>query len=306
MKILRIFLILISLPFLQAETVVCSFAILKDLCTQICEGTEIEILTIVPNSVDPHLYQSKPSDSKMIAKADLVVTNGLNLEGWIGGIISASGYKGIVLSASTNIKPRYLGTLPDPHIWHSPKLIIQMIDNITNGLSAAFPKYKSIFVKNSISIKKSFQIVEEHIIKLFVDIPENKRIMLTTHDAFFYFSMNYNIKVLSPQGISTSDDPSAADMKNLINQIRDLNISAIFLENLANHKIINIISEETGKSVKGILFADTLKENSSLQETLMYNAITIAKAILKGDDSSSQITFMYKLKSFWKKITTYD
>ncbi len=304
MKILRIFLTIASLPFLQAETVVCSFAILKDLCVQICEGTEIEVLTIVPNSVDPHLYQSKPSDSKIIAKADLVITNGLNLEGWIDGIISASGYKGTVLIASTNIKPRYLGTLPDPHIWHSPKLIIQMVDNITNGLSLAFPKHKTVFVKNSISIKKSFQAVEEHITKLFMNIPKNKRIMLTTHDAFFYFSMNYNIKVLSPQGISTSDDPSAADMKNLINQIRDLNISAIFLENLSNHKIINIISEETGKSVKGILFADTLKENSSLQETLMYNATTIAKAILKGDDSSLQSTFMYKLKSFWKKITT--
>ncbi|MCX7342817.1 MAG: metal ABC transporter substrate-binding protein [Proteobacteria bacterium] len=304
MKILRIFLVLNCLTFLQAETVVCSFAILKDLCAQICEGTEIEVLTIVPNSVDPHLYQSKPSDSKMIAKANLVITNGLNLEGWIGGIISASGYNGTVLLASTNIKPRYLGTLPDPHIWHSPKLIIQMIDNITNGLSVAFPRHKPIFTKNSIDLKKSFQMVEAKITKLFVDIPENKRIMLTTHDAFFYFSMNYNIKVLSPQGISTGDDPSAADMKNLINQIRDLNISAIFLENLSNHKIINIISEETGKSVKGILFADTLKENSSLQETLMYNATTIAKAILKGEDSNQQDTFMYKLKSFWKKITS--
>lgn len=304
MKTLLIFLILISLPFLQAETVVCSFAILKDLCAQICEGTEIEALTIVPNSVDPHLYQPKPSDSKMIAKADLVITNGLNLEGWIGGIISASGYNGTVLLASTNIKPRYLGTLPDPHIWHSPKLIIQMIENITNGLNAKFPKHKSVFIKNSSNLKKKFETVDANITKLFADIPESKRIMLTTHDAFFYFSVNYNIKVLSPQGISTSDDPSAADMKNLINQIRDLNISAIFLENLANHKIINTISEETGNSVKGILFADTLKENSSLQETLMYNASTIAKAILKGVDSSSQNTFMYKLKSFWKKITS--
>lgn len=304
MKILRIFLILITLPLLQAETVVCSFAILKDLCVQICEGTEIEVLTIVPNSVDPHLYQPKPSDSKMIAKADLVITNGLNLEGWIGGIINASGYKGTVLLASTNIKPRYLGTLPDPHIWHSPKLIIQMIENITNGLNATFPKHKSVFIKNSANLKKKFETVDANITKLFADIPESKRIMLTTHDAFFYFSVNYNIKVLSPQGISTSDDPSAADMKNLINQIRDLNISAIFLENLANHKIINTISEETGNSVKGILFADTLKENSSLQETLMYNASTIVKAILKGGDSSSQNTFMYKLKSFWKKITS--
>ncbi len=90
MKILRIFLVLNCLTFLQAETVVCSFAILKDLCAQICEGTEIEVLTILPNSVYPRLDQRKPSDSKMIAKADLVITNGLNRECCIGCIMSAS------------------------------------------------------------------------------------------------------------------------------------------------------------------------------------------------------------------------
>ena len=244
--------------------------------------------------------------AKAIAKANLVITNGLNLEGWIDGIIVASGYNGPILVASTNIKPRFLGNLPDPHIWHSPKLIIQMIENIVNGLNTTFPKHKEVFTKNSINLRTKFQTLESNILELFKDIPQEKRIILTTHDAFFYFGMCYNIKVLSPQGVSTCDDPSAADMKKLINQIRDLNISAIFLENLSNNKIINTISEETGKSIKGILFADTLKGNDNLQNTLMYNANAILKAILKNDDTTSQKTFMQKLKIFWKKITAND
>ena len=103
--------------------------------------------------------------------------------------------------------------------------------------------------------------------------------MLTTHDAFSYFAQCYNVVVLSPQGVSTSDDPSAADMKNLIGQIRSLQISAIFLENLSNPKILNAIANETGKKVSGVLYADTLKDDLNLQDTLWYNATVIAGAM---------------------------
>jgi zinc/manganese transport system substrate-binding protein len=280
MNPIRLFFLLMFLPWLHAETVVCSFSILKDLCAQLCQGIDtIDVYAIVPNSVDPHMYQPKPSDSKVLAKADLVITNGLNLEGWISNLIDGSGYKGVIVVASTNIQVRYLGKLPDPHIWHSPTLVILMIDNITNGLKATFPHYASIFEKNSVSLKATFCELQTNISKLFSAIEQTKRIMLTSHDAFSYFAQCYNVKVLSPQGVSTSDDPSAADMKNLINQIRDLNISAIFLENLSNSKILKSIALETKKEVSGVLYADTLKDDLSLQDTLWYNAITIAQAM---------------------------
>lgn len=280
MKLIRFFFLLLFLPLLHAETVVCSFSILKDLCTQLCQGIDaINVHAIVPNSVDPHLYQPRPSDSKVLAKADLVITNGLNLEGWISNLIDGSGYKGVIIIASTNIQARYLGKLPDPHIWHSPALIVLMIDNITNGLKTAFPRYALAFEKNCLSLKATFCELQTNISKLFSAIEQTKRVMLTSHDAFSYFAQCYNVKVLSPQGVSTSDDPSAADMKNLINQIRNLNISAIFLENLSNPKILKTIVLETKKEVSGVLYADTLKDDLSLQDTLWYNAVTIAEAM---------------------------
>ena len=280
MKYIRLFFILIFLPFLHAETVVCSFSILQNLCTQLCQGIDsIQVHTIVPRSVDPHMYQPKPSDSKTLAKADLVITNGLNLEGWIDNLIDGSGYRGAIIVASTDIQARYLGKLPDPHIWHSPILIAQMIDNITSGLKAAFPQYASAFEKNATSLKATFNELQTNTSALFSTIKQAKRVMLTTHDAFSYFAQCYNVKVLSPQGVSTSDDPSAADMKSLANQIRELKISAIFLENLSNPKILKAIASETGKKVSGILYADTLKDDLSLQDTLWYNAVTIAEAM---------------------------
>lgn len=286
MRFWRFVCALVLLPLLQAETVVCSFAIIQNLCIQLCQGIDsITVETLVPNSVDPHMYQPKPSNSKLLAKADLVITNGLNLEGWIDQLIIASGYKGNIVVASDKITARYLGKLPDPHIWHSPKLVIHMIDTITIGLKNAFPKYEAIFLKNSTSLKATFLELQTNIEQLFAAVPENKRIMLTSHDAFSYFGECYNIKVLSPQGVSTSDDPSAHDMKNLIQQIRELHITAIFLENLANSKILDAIAIETKVNVKGTLYADTLKDNLSLQDTLWYNATIVADA-MKGSPNA--------------------
>ncbi len=280
MKCIRYILILMVIPFLHAETIVCSFSILENLCTQLCQGIDsIHVHTIVPKSVDPHMYQPKPSDSKTLAKADLVITNGLNLEGWITNLIDGSGYKGKVIIASENISARYLGKLPDPHVWHSPELINLMINNITNALKEAFPSHTSTFEKNAISLKATFNELQTNVAELFAKIPQSKRVMLTTHDAFSYFAQCYNIAVLSPQGVSTSDDPSAADMKNLIGQIRSLQISAIFLENLSNPKILKAIANETGKRVSGVLYADTLKDDLNLQDTLWYNATAIAEAM---------------------------
>ncbi len=280
MKLVRYFFLLLSISYLQAETVVCSFSILKDLCAQLCQGVEeISVHSIVPSSADPHLYQPRPSDSKLLAKANLIIINGLNLEGWIQHLINASGHNCKIIVASENITPRYLGKLPDPHIWQNPTLVAVMIDNMANALKMTFPQYTSAFEKNAISLKATFAKLQRDITELFASIERSKRVMLTTHDAFAYFGQCYDVTVLSPHGISTSDDPSAKDLKNLVTQIRELKISAIFLENLSNPKIMNVIANETGKNIKGTLYADTLKDDLSLQDTLWYNAATIAEAM---------------------------
>jgi zinc/manganese transport system substrate-binding protein len=113
----------------------------------------------------------------------------------------------------------------------------------------------------------------------FSAISKERRVMLTTHDAFAYFGEAFDIKVLSPHGISTSDDPSAKDMATLVKQIQSLNISAIFLEHLSNPTIVKVIAEETKKEIKGTLYADSLKPGLHLQDTIWDNAKTITEAM---------------------------
>lgn len=265
---------------LVAETVVCSFEILHDICSQICADTEIQVTSIVPKKSDPHLFQPKPSDSKKIFKASLVIINGLGLEGWIESIIKSSGYSGEVVVASASIKPRMLGNIPDPHIWHDPTMVIAIVENIKNALLKKFPNHAKQIGSNTVKLIADLHKLDQQIKSIFSQIPENRRLMLTTHDAFSYFANRYEIKVYSPQGVSTGDDPSAAEISRLIKKMKKHNITAIFLEQLANPKIIKTIVQETSQKLQGTLYADTLSEGKNLQDTLLANAKVIAKAMI--------------------------
>lgn len=276
-----LFIIHCMLCMLRSETVVCSFEIIHDICAQICEGTNIELVTIVPKDSDPHLFQPKPSDSKKIFKASLVIMNGLGLEGWIEGIIKASGYNGEIVQASAAVVPRILGKLPDPHIWHDPELVIIMVENIRNALLKKFPNTSQRITENATRMVEDLRALDKKIKDIFTNLPAAKKMLLTTHDAFSYFAKRYGIIVYSPQGISTGDDPSAADLSNLVKKIRQYNINAIFLEKLANPKIIKIIAQETNKEVKGSLYADTLAKGRNLQGTILLNAQAIAAEMIE-------------------------
>lgn len=276
----RILFALLSISFLQAETIVCSFSVVKDLCEQLCDGIEeLHIEAIVPNSTDPHTYQPKPSISKILAKADLIIMHGLNLEGWLQQLIEASGCACPVVIASKNIKPRYIGNLADPHIWHDPLHVCVMIDNIADALIEAFPQYREHLKSNREKLLQVFKQLKMSIEKQFSTIKKKQRVMLTTHDAFAYFGETFDIKVLSPHGVSTSDDPSAKDLAKITEQIREFNISAIFLEHLSNPAIVKVIAEETKRNIKGTLYADSLKVGLHLQDTIWDNALQIAKAM---------------------------
>lgn len=281
---MKIFLVIIyCLKFsLVAETVVCSFEILHDICAQICADTNIQVTSIVPKKSDPHLFQPKPSDSKKIFKASLVIINGLGLEGWIESIIKSSGYSGAVVVASASINSRMLGNIPDPHIWHDPTLVIVIVENIKNALLKKFPNYATQLESNAVGLIADLQKLDQQIKSIFSQIPETKRLLLTTHDAFYYFAKRYGIKVYSPQGVSTGDDPSAAEISGLIKKIKKHNITAIFLEQLANPKIIKTIVKEASQKLQGTLHADTLSEGKNLQDTLLENASSIAKAMIAG------------------------
>lgn len=275
----KFFIFCFFVNFISAKSVICSFEILENICSQLCKETDIKVESIVPKGSDPHLFQPKPSDSKKIAAAEIVIVNGLNLEGWIENLIKSSGYKGKLIKASEGINARTINKIPDPHIWHDPLLVIEMLKNIKDSLISKFPQHSKIINKNYLKTVESFHNLHTELKNIFHKISEIKRKIVTTHDAFFYFARRYEIIVFSPQGINTGEDPSALEVSKLIKTIKSENINAIFLEKMANQKIMKTISKETGKNFAGTLFADNLIKNKSLQETILENAKNIAKAM---------------------------
>lgn len=141
---------LLASPWAMAKTVdaVASFSILGDIVKQV-GGDHVKVSTLVGPDGDPHSFEPSPQDGKKLAQADVVFVSGLGLEGWIDRLVSASGYKGQVITASQGISTRQMEEdgkpITDPHAWNSMKNGVQYATNVMNALIAADPEDANYF-----------------------------------------------------------------------------------------------------------------------------------------------------------------
>lgn len=250
-------------------TIITSFSILSDLVKNLVQdipNRTFQIQSIVPCESDPHTFEAKPGDVKKLAGAQLIVINGLELDLWMERLAKSANFKGPIVIASTQIKPRYLNTysnnqnMPDPHAWHDVKNVILYCQEIKEGLIRLDPSNKIFYERNFIAYKLKLEELDHSIRNSFSQIARQKRKIVTTHDAFYYFSQAYGVDVLSPVGVSTDEEPSPQTIAHLIQQIKKENIKAIFVENLANKQLIKKIAQEVGHSINlnDVLYADSL------------------------------------------------
>jgi zinc/manganese transport system substrate-binding protein len=244
--------------------VVVTFSILQNLVEEI-GGSLVQVKSIVPVNVDPHTYQPSIWDAKNLKNADLIVVNGLGFEGWLDRLIAASGFQGTVIIASNKVVPRTLENqgrtlVVDAHAWHKVDNAILYINTIVDGLSTADPDNAETYQKQGEAFIQRLRSLDREVKALFATIPVGTRKVVTTHDAFWYFGEAYQVEFFSPLGISTEAEASAADVAALIDQIRNQNIRAVFLENLSNKKLIVQIAMEAHVCVDGTLYADSLSE----------------------------------------------
>lgn len=261
--LLILFLSLWSTPYTYGAPlkILTSFTILKDFVEQI--GKEhVEVDTIVGPNADAHVFEPTPETGKKLLQAQLLVVNGLGFEGWMDRLTSASGYKGDLCVASHTILARTLSqdnkVTQDPHAWMSVPNARIYVSNITNALCKADPEHCAAFKNNAQEYDTQLARLDEHVRTVLKDIPQEKRLFITAHDAFSYFSQTYGVKVLAPMGISTLSEPSAWNVAALIDQIRTLKVRTIFVENMANPKLMQQISQETGARIGDTLYSDAL------------------------------------------------
>jgi zinc/manganese transport system substrate-binding protein len=221
-------------------------------------GERVSVTTLVGPDGDVHVYTPAPADAKKIADAKVVIVNGLGLEGWLPRLVQSSGSKAAIVTASTNITPRKLGSDADPHAWQSVANAKTYVANIRAGLSAAAPADAETFRVNAEAYRAKLDALDDEIRVAIGQIPSERRKVISIHNAFGYFADAYGIEFIAPLGVSTESEASARDIAGIITQVRSGKIPAVFLENISDPRLIRRISAETGARIGGTLYSDSL------------------------------------------------
>jgi zinc/manganese transport system substrate-binding protein len=248
-----------SIP-LQAQEkidVVASFSILGDLARNV-GGERVNVTTLVGPDSDVHVYTPAPADAKRIADAKLVVVNGLGLEGWLERLVQSSGSKAPIVVATNGIAPRRLGSHADPHAWQSVVNAKIYVADIRDGLMAADAAGAAVYRANADAYLAKLDALDGEVRAAIAKIPEARRKVISSHNAFGYFADAYGIAFIAPQGVSTESEASARDIAAIITQIRTAKIPAVFLENVSDPRLMRRISAETGARIGGTLYSDSL------------------------------------------------
>lgn len=250
-------------PLAQPLKVVASFSILGDMVRQI-GGDAVTVTTLVGPDGDAHVYEPTPADARAVAAADLVVVNGLGFEGWMGRLTKASGYKGPVVVASRGVKPIEGGHDhghdhgEDPHAWQSVGNARVYADNIAAGLAKAAPAMADGLRARQAAYAAELDTLDREIKAALAAVPKADRRIVTSHDAFGYFARTYGVTFLAPVGVSTEAEPSAGDVAKLIRQMKKDKVKAVFVESIADPRMLEQIARETGARIGGRVYSDAL------------------------------------------------
>ena len=255
-------LMLSSSPSFAKIDVVASFSILGDMVEQVA-GDRANVTTIVGPDADAHLYQPNTSDAVAVAEADLVITNGMGFETWSATLIESSGTKAQIAVATDGITPLLVEGEVDPHAWNSLLNGVIYVTNIEAALSQASPADSDIFKANADAYRAKLMALHNRALADIATLPEDKRVVVTAHDAFGYLASAYGLTFLAPQGIDTEAEPSAKELADLINFLNETGAGALFVENIANGDLIAQISRETGIKIGGRIYSDALSVKGS-------------------------------------------
>ncbi len=275
---------------------VCSTTQVADFARQVV-GDRCLVQCILAPGADPHTYMPTPGDEKMVQAADICLQNGLHLEGkdWMGKLAADAGKPLVVCAEGVPpIEMEYEGEpVADPHAWFSPRNVAIYVNNITRAVSLADPAGKYEYEARAELYLQMLRTLDGWIRKQVNLVPPERRILVTSHDAFNYFCREYKFNPgsgylsLAPVGWSTGSEVGAGmtpeRRKEVTDSIRRHGAPAVFVETSVNPKLIREIAREAGVRVGGELYSDSMGPEGSAGENyigmMRENVITIMTGI---------------------------
>ena len=260
--------------------VVATFSILGDLVQEV-GGDLVNVAVLVGPDTDAHTYQPRPSDARTLASAQVLVSNGLGLEGWIDRLAEAAGFKGrrIVVSAGATQEN-------DPHCWQDVACARRYVATIAEGLAAADPAHAADYRVRAAAYDRRLAELDKWIRSEIARVPQDRRKAITGHNSFRYFARAYGVAFSAPRGYSTESEPTARDVANLIRQVREQNIKALFIENMSNPALVDEIARDSGATVGPRLYSDALSRPGGPAPTyeamMRHNVTALVAGMLKN------------------------
>ncbi len=276
--------------------VVASFSILGDMVRNVA-GSNADVTVLVGPDGDAHSFEPGPADASALADADVLVMNGLGFEPWMVRLAAASGTKAKYVTASFGINPRHLSEEEkhahdhdeedhehgeedhdhdhkghdedgypeaahdfDPHAWQDLRNGIVYVQNIADALAEKDPDNALVYRANAESYITELKKLDGWVRSEIAKVPQEKRRVITTHDAFGYFGDAYRIDFISALGVASMTEPSAEALARLVDRIRREKIRALFIENMSDPRMMETIARETGAEDGGTLYSDALSK----------------------------------------------
>ncbi len=270
--------------------VVASYSVICDMVEQVAKGV-FEPDCLISYDQDPHTYEAKSSDRQAIEQADAVFYGGMNFEPSIIEMAEATTTPAPKVAVHDEavqdvIEIEEEGEVePDPHVWHDVENGTRMVELIEQTLVEIDPDNAETYASNADALTNKLEQLNAWIPEQIATIPENKRRLITTHDAMSYYARAYGLKVEGTLlGVSTDEQPTAAQVKSLSEGIKTIGVPVLFAELTANDKVLQTVANEAGVTIsEDVLIADGIGEkdtpSGTYQGMLVYNTCTIVNGL---------------------------
>jgi zinc/manganese transport system substrate-binding protein len=251
-------------------------------------GDRVTVDGILPANADPHEYEPRPSDAVALTKADVVFKSGGDLDEWLDEVVDSAGGDATEVTLIDAVKTIEGEGETDPHWWQNPRNTILAVEAIRDALAKADPAGRAGYARRAAAYVAKLRALDADIEGCIDQVPPAKRKLVTTHDALGYFADRYGIEVIGAviPSLSTQAQPSAKDVQDLVDQIKEEGVEAIFPEAGISKKLERAISREAGAEVGGQLWADTLgpegSSGATYLEAMRANAQTLAEGMSGG------------------------
>lgn len=248
--------------------VVATTGIVADTAARIA-GEHARVEALMGPGVDPHLFKASESDVRRLAEADLVLYNGLHLEGKMGDILTKMARSRPVVPVADAVPesarrepPEFQGQY-DPHVWFDVSLWAHTLDPIAAELSQLVPEHAGEFRSNAEAYRRELLALDAEVKARIQQIPADQRVLVTAHDAFGYFGRRYGMEVVGLQGISTLSEAGLQDVQRVVDLVAGRGIPAIFVESSVPRRSIEAVQAAVrargGRvEIGGQLFSDSL------------------------------------------------